>query len=182
MLPLWDTLWNWTNNLHTVCPKSTSDCYMSAGSLLCFLSKSSPNTHWALCEPSSLAFKNPGFKPSDYKNSWNLTPLTFQAKCYGDLSSCALPCVLVCLLPFSTIAASSPLQLPESVSLLNHVSELPTFFDVASSLPLVVELYCQSSSWFLRYLGWFNSYLVVFVGQNKPRVLLLYHHLLLLNL
>ena len=35
-----------------------------------------------------------------------------------------------------------------------------SFFCIASSLPLVWSLFCQS---FLGYLGWFDSYLVLFV-------------------
>ena len=64
---------------------------------------------------------------------------------------------------------------------------LSIFFSVASSLPLVVEfvlpvfwgLFCFF--WFLGYLGWFDPYLVVFMGGGESRVFLLYHHFPLLQ-
>lgn len=37
--------------------------------------------------------------------------------------------------------------------------------------------FCQSSCSFLRYIRWFDSYLVVFQGQDEPMVLLLNYHL-----
>ena len=76
----------------------------------------------------------------------------------------ALPCVLICLLPFSVIIAPFPPQWLWSVSLLNHVSALPTFFYVAFSLPLVMEFVLPV---FRLVSGAFNIYLVVVPGRRQ---------------
>ena len=109
----------------------------------------------------------------------NLATLTFHVSCYGlfffpmhspvCLSvSCSSP------QPWLPPHHSSLSPFPSQTSSL--ISALPTFMDVASSLPLVVQLFCHSSSQFLGYLGWFESYVVVLMGWGKLRVLLLCHH------
>lgn len=84
-----------------------------------------------------------------------------------------LPCVLVCLSPCSATVAPSPLRWPRSVSLPNCVSTLSTFFSVASSLGLVVEFVLPVLRSIVGCIGWFDSYVVVFVGQGEPKALLL---------
>lgn len=88
-------------------------------------------------------------------------------------------CSPVCsrLLPFSMTIAPSPLQWPPSISLPNFISTLSNFFDVVSSLPVVLEFVLpvfRSISGVFRMI-WY--YLVVFMRQGEPRVLLLRHHL-----
>ena len=61
----------------------------SLGYLPHLFSQSSPNVFWALLEswPSKLQ----ALSPIGCKNSWNSGLLTFQANCYGDLSSLCAP-------------------------------------------------------------------------------------------
>lgn len=58
--------------------------------------------------------------------------------------------------PFSMTMTPFPLQHLQSFSPLNNISAFSTFFDVASSFPLVVEFVLSS--------GLLDSYLVVFPG------------------
>jgi len=74
-----------------------------------------------------------------------------------------------------TVAPSFPQEL--CVYLPNCVSTLPTFFNVASSLPLIVGFilpFFRSISGVFRMI---DSYLVVFMGQGRSRVLLLHGYL-----
>lgn len=111
--------------------------------------------------------------------SWNLAHLIFQANCFGNLFPHTLPCVLVCLLPFSTTMAPALLQRSRSVSLPSCVSVLPTFFNVASLLPSIVAFVLSVFGSICGHLRIFDIYLVVLLGGDKPSVLLLHCYLLL---
>lgn len=67
--------------------------------------------------------------------------------------------------PFSTTMAPSPLQQPGTLSPINHISTLPNFFSVSSSLPFTVDFLLSAFRSISGYLGWFVSYLVVFTRQ-----------------
>lgn len=74
-----------------------------------------------------------------------------------------LPCMLICLWPFSVTLALSLSQQPwQSVFLPNCISILPAFFSVASSLPLVVEfvlLIFRSVSGLFRMIWQLSTYI-----------------------
>ena len=73
-------------------------------------------------------------------------------------SPCVFPCVLLSLSPFSPMQAISPLQHPLSVSPPNHLSALPTFVDVASSLHVVVNFVPSVFRLISGVLEWCASY------------------------
>ena len=79
-------------------------------------------------------------KPCWLQKLWEISPSFFsQPISSGKCSQCAFSCVLLSLLPFSPITASSPPHCLGSHSLLKHLSTLSTFFDVGFSLTLFVE-------------------------------------------
>ena len=95
-------------------------CCVSAGCLPCIFSKSSPSVLWALPEPNMLTLKTPGFK----------------LHCLQELMKfrCShFPSQLLWGFFFSGWA---PLCVSLSLALLP-----PTFFHVASFLPLIVEFF-----------------------------------------
>lgn len=94
-------------------------------------------THWPL--------KLLALSPTGCKKSRNSARLIFEASYLGEPFSLCIP-FCAPLSPFFATRAPSPPQQPQSLSALNHVSALPTFFDRASSLPLGVDLFCQSLS------------------------------------
>ena len=104
---------------------------------------------WDLSELSPLISKIPGFSLTGY-NSQNLAPFAFKGKYYGALSSlCRLFNMIVCFSSFSKPVAPSP-----GHGLFGSPTASPPFlpFDVASSLPFVLEFY-QYSDCFLVYLN-----------------------------
>lgn len=138
-------------------------CCISEGCLLCCLFKdedlvsscppSSPRTwaHWYLVFPV--------LSSADCKNSWNLTPLVFKAKCYGDLS---FPCGL-----FSMRVFLFSLHMPSI--LLSHDNPIGPF----SSPPCLYPFYLPSGGLFSTFqcrvcfasleiiFNWCQCYLVV---------------------
>ena len=76
---------------------------------------------------------------------------------------------------FLCIYSFLPTSVAMILSLPKHVSILPTFFDVVSSHLYLWSLSCQTSGQFLGYLGYFDSYLIVFMGSDKCRLLLHCH-------
>lgn len=105
-----------------------------------------------------------------------LCPSGFKARCCGDLSfSCRFLLPGVSWVKFYFF----PLPAPTACLPLVDSPAYPPFLPspvVASSLRLAVEiLLCQSSVHFLAYLQWCGCYLVVSVGWDEVRVLLLGH-------
>ena len=84
------------------------------------------------------------FKTPDFKHYWlqeltQCSPSCFPSQwVWGNVLFVRSP-VRSSLSPLSTTSTPSPLQQPGSVSLLDDISASRTFFDVASSLPFVVE-------------------------------------------
>lgn len=109
---------------------------------------------------------------ADSKSSQDLGPITFQANSYGDLFSL---CTLLCASLFFVLLCDHNLFLSQTTS---------PYFLSSLMWPLPYLNFwswsCQSSGWFLGYVGWFDSYPAVFVGWGKPRVLLPHCHLPLL--
>lgn len=68
-----------------------------------------------------------------------LALLNLQANGFGEVSFSISLCVSLCLALLYTMAPSFLQQLG-SVAPLNHIYALPTFFDLASSLLLIVEV------------------------------------------
>lgn len=100
------------------------------------------NVLLALSKPGPLTFKNPGFKTCWLQELTKFGPSSFPSQLLWEfISPIHDPCVLVCLLP------SLRLWLPSYGSgqnpfffSPNWISVLPTFFDVASSIFLVMKL------------------------------------------
>ena len=94
-----------------------------------------PNILWTLPELSWLIFKIPGFKSCWLWELMAFSPSCFQRQILWEfiLSIPGLPYV------FFPSQAPFPPEQPWSVSLSNCVLILSTFFNVASSLPLVVK-------------------------------------------
>lgn len=114
---------------------------------------------YALSHTSQLTLKTPGFKHYLLQELMNFSPFRFSIQWLWRPF-----CVLLSLLTFLTSIAPSPLQKPVFISLLNHVSALPIFFDVVSSFPLVVKFVLSD---FRQIFGTFRmtfSHIVVFVG------------------
>ena len=132
------------NNLLTVCPRDSSDhcCHTVCPWIICLPSlQEQHSVSWALSQPSLLTFKTLGFKPH-----WLQELIKFSLSHF--LSQCLWGSILLVHSPVGSSLACASVQpwLPHSLpkhlgpfSTLNHVSALPIFFGVASSLPLVVE-------------------------------------------
>lgn len=107
-----------------------------------------------------LIFKTPGFKPCWLQKLLEFGPSYFPSQFLWEFlfSLWATLCVSLSFKLFSSCWTAelppSPQKWPWFILLPNHVSALSSFFYVASSLLLIVEFYCQTSHWFLGYLGW----------------------------
>ena len=169
------------NNLPTLCPqefpRALFPCFMFPGYLPFIPSKSSPNALWSLPGLNTLTFKTPGVKPH-WLQKYKIQPLLlFEPIVMGIHFPHTLPWMLVCLLPLSVFMTLTPPLWPWSISLPNYISAFSTFFSVVSSLPLVVEFVLLDLRSISEYSGWFDSYLVVFMGGGKHRVLLISCHI-----
>jgi len=123
-----------------------------------------------------------GLSPADFKTSWNLAPLVFKARSYGDSSfPCRIFGVRICFSPFSMpMPAESRPPVDGPMGLLSSQLCFHTSYSLQcglfSSLHLVIKsLSCQFLGHFLIYLHWCGCYLVVSVGPDELRVLLLCH-------
>lgn len=97
----------------------------------------------AFPEPSTVTLKLRALSPT-FSRCHEIQPLVlYKPIAMGVRFPCVLPCVLACLSSFSVTVALAPAQQPRSISLPSPVSILPTFFDVASSLPLLWSLFCK---------------------------------------
>lgn len=110
----------WSSD-HTICPRiACLSSLQEEGSTPRALSQSSHELFWAT-----------GCKMHENK------PLSFsQLIALGKCFPCPYPCVFHSFLPFST-SGLPPLHNTKIPFPWNHVSVLPTFLNVASSLPLV---------------------------------------------
>ena len=166
-----------------MCPRCSSDCYFHALWLqvVCMPSLQIQSNALQAVSQSSLL----NCKTSDFKHCWLPEVPKFSSShfprqllwgftfpMYSPLVSLSLPC---------SVAAVTP-QWPWFYSLPDCVSILSTFLDVAFSLHLVVEFVLPVPGQFLGYLEWFDSYLVIYMRQSKPRILLSLCHLLLKEL
>ena len=128
------------NDLLPVFPRSFSDCFFQAVWLKAFawlLSKSTAGPS-GLFPAKPAGLKPPGFKPWWLQELLKFSP-SFQARSFGEAF---FLCILLCSLLSSALPSnhsSFPFVRLWSDSPLNQVSAIPTFFYVASSLPLVVE-------------------------------------------
>ena len=154
-------------------------CCMCTGCLPAFSPRSSAMPSRLHSSQVCWPLKLQALGPAGCQNSQNLAPLPFQANRYGDSFSSYAPLYAGLYLAFLCNCSSLPTAEVAMICFPNHISVLLTFLNVASSLCLVVELFCRSLGLFLGYLELFDSYLVVFMGQGKPRVLLHHHHLLI---
>lgn len=146
-LSLWATLWDEQITLPPVCPQfqTAGLCCTCMGCLFCCLFKGGVSlTSWPQGFPrAKLAdFENSrSLSPAVFQNSQNLVLLFFKGKYDEDLSS-----MFVSIQVWKPVFCSSPCcRLPPnwgrpwSTLLPDSIFTLPTFFDTASSLPLVVE-------------------------------------------
>ena len=94
----------------------------------------------ALGQPSPLIFQTLGLKLCWLQKLIKISPLFFPANGFGEMFSLWVPFPVPSSGSLSASATLTPSpQQPWSLSAPNHVSILPTLFDEASSLPLVVE-------------------------------------------
>ena len=124
---------------------------MSTGCLPAFSPRAAQRP-LALCQPSPMTLKPPGCNPRWLKNSQNVAPLTFLANCYADSFSRELPCASLSLALLQGPQLLSHHSGHDPFLLPNHFSELPTFFSVASSLPLFIYLFIYL--FIFSYLFW----------------------------
>ena len=100
----------------------------------CLLSRSSTVLSRLYPSQACSSLKLQALSPTGCKNSQNSAPLTFQANGYGETF---FLCVPLCIpLPLALLCDYG--CLPSATSKI-HFSELPTFFNVASSRPSVME-------------------------------------------
>lgn len=168
------------NTLPAVCPWSSSDLCLSA---ICPWVVSPPSLQEqdsalrALAQPGLPTFKTPDFKPHQLQKLRVINLSFSQSMILKMCPPCAFPCVLC---SFSSLSMTrAPFHRTHNLFLPQTMS--PHFFPssmwLASSLPLVVHLFCQSSGGFLWYSEWFDGYLVVLKRCERPRALLLSYHL-----
>lgn len=147
------------------------------GLFACLFSKSSAMSsglsHSQACWPLKLQV----LSPTGFQKSWYSALLTFQANCFwGAFSLCTPLCVSLSLTLLHDCNS-----LPTAAAIIHFspicISALPTFSSVASSLSLMVDFVMAVLRSIARVFGWFDIYLFVFVGQGKPKVFLLCHHL-----
>ena len=126
---------------HTTCPQVT--CLLSKGALQC-LRGSTPATLWTA--------KTPVVEPHWLPKLTKISPSHFpnQAMALRKYFPCAFPFVLFSISLFSMTRAPSPPQHLQSISPPNHISTLPTFHEMASSLSLVVQFLLSV----LRSISW----------------------------
>lgn len=130
------------------------------------------STLLALSQPCLQTFKIPGFKPHWLEELMKFSLSHFQAIGFGKMISL---CISLCAF------LSHPSLWPPLLPLYSICDPCLSLHFVPSLMWLLLflllwSLFCQTSGWFWRYLGWFDNYLVVFVRLNEARVLLLYHH------
>ena len=130
------------NILPTLCPRHSSG-YCLPVAVVCFVSSSSTVPLGSTSQACCLSYQ--ALTPTGCKNS-----SCFPTKCLcGNILVHSPVCSSVSM-------TSSPLQHLQSIYPLNHVSALPTFFYVASFLPLVVEfvlIVFRSTSGVFRVIG-----------------------------
>lgn len=163
--------------------RSLFPCCVSVGCFPCLFSKSSPNVLQALSQSSRLTFDTPEFKPYWLQELKKFSPFHFPSQLLWGFIF--LVWVLLCTSLFFWL--SLWLQLPSYFGshdqFLSQTTSLHFLPSLTWSLlyPLLWSLFCQSLGRFLGYLGWLDSYLVVFMGQGVPRVILPHCHLHLPN-
>ena len=146
------------------------------GMFVCLFPMSSPNVLWALPEPRTMTFQTLGLKPHWLQELMKFRPSHFPNQLLWGFvsamhsSSVSLPVALLYDCSFLLTAGA-----------VFHFSPKPclhtsTFFSVASSLPLVVEIVVSLEIYFW---GIWDSYLVLFMEWGKLWVLLFCCHLLL---
>ena len=115
----------------------------SKGALQC-LRGSTPATLWTA--------KTPVVEPHWLPKLTKISPSHFpnQAMALRKYFPCAFPFVLFSISLFSMTRAPSPPQHLQSISPPNHISTLPTFHEMASSLSLVVQFLLSV----LRSISW----------------------------
>lgn len=168
------------NNL-PVCPRLSSDNYFQAVysqvGVVCQPFLQEKNSILRTLYPSQVRWPLKLYALLVARTHKNQTLLFFVASGFEETSSlCILPCDPL-LLPFSVTRTPSPPQHLWSVSPPNQLftHPVPTFFSVASSLPVVVEFLCFLSVYTLLsgVFRMIDSYVVVFKGWYEPRVLIL---------
>ena len=130
------------NNLPSVCPRWSSDCYFHTvcSQFVCLLSlQEQGKAIWVLSQPNLLTFTILGFKPHWVYELLKIQPLSFsKPMALGKCSPCAFFSVFLSLSLFSVTIAPFPLQHLSPVSSINHISTLASLFLVAS-LPFICE-------------------------------------------
>ena len=165
MLPFMDVLQEEKNNLPSVWPRNSSDCCFHTiwlGFFACLLYRSSIVSTGLCPHQACWPLKLYTLSPSGCKKWQNLAPLIFHSNGLGKMFSLyVLLCAPPSLSPPSLWPWLSPHKCqPRSISLPDHISTLPTFFDVTSSLPLVVEFVLpvfRSISGVFRMIWWLSN-------------------------
>lgn len=137
-----------------------------------------------LSQKSSWTFKTPGFKLQELMKHWlqelmKTNPSVFPALFHGEMLSFFIPLYAsLCLTFLCDPAPSPPFHSTRDPFLLQTKSVHFLFSSMWLCLSLYLwSLFSQSSDWFLGCLEWFVSYLFVFPEWDKPREILLCHHL-----
>ena len=153
MLPLTDMIQK-SEQYVPMCYRKSSNGTICSGWLTCLLSRSRALPLGLYPSQANGPLKLQPLSPAGYKNSWKSASLVSLASGFGEMFLCLSLCIPLSI-AFIWDQCFLPAQHLHPIFSPKHISILPSFFHVASSLPPVVQfvlIILRSISWLFRMI------------------------------